>query len=258
MGSARVVWVLVARRWLVILGVLALGGCSGNGNPRPSATEDAGPARQRTQTRLIESAGVVCAVGERPRYFVPGLADSPPALLGCARLGVSGKLVEFSGNLAHIDGKRHACVNPAYNGRGQRGLYIPAICKLEPPVSRFAVRDAGQPRQGVRGYEYVIWGTAGASADVVASFTDGTAQAAVFRVGPGLARDLSEPPFSLFVMELPLAAACGPVTVVANGPDATERIPPHTRLCERARDFEPGASRGSRDSAGGPAAPSRR
>jgi hypothetical protein len=44
-------------------------------------------------------------------------------------------------------------------------------------------------------------------------------------------------------MELPLAAACGPVTVVGEGPEATERIPPERKLCERARDFASGASR---------------
>jgi hypothetical protein len=54
---------------------------------------------------------------------------------------------------------------------------------------------------------------------------------------------LGEPPFSLFVMELPVAAACGPVTVVGEGPDATERIPPQSKLCERARDFERDSSR---------------
>ena len=77
----------MARRWLVILGVLAFGGCSGNGSPRPNGTEDGGPARQRTQARLIESAPVECAVGERPRYFVPGPADSPLALLAALALG---------------------------------------------------------------------------------------------------------------------------------------------------------------------------
>jgi hypothetical protein len=96
--------------------------------------------------------------------------------------------------------------------------------------------------RGARGYEYVIWGTAGGSAEVVASSAGGTAQAAVFSVGPGLARDLGEPPFSLFVMELPLAAACGPVTVVGEGQDATEGIAPQSRLCERARDFKPDPS----------------
>jgi hypothetical protein len=237
----------MTRRWLVGLGALAvalaLGGCGDNESP-PSTAEDGRPARPRSaQTRFVESTRAVCAVGERPGYFVPGLADGPLALLGCARLGVSGKRVEFSANLARIDGVRHACVNPAYSGRGQRGLYIPAICKLAPALSRFAVRDAAQPRQGVRGYAYVIWGTAGASTDVVASFTGGTAQAAVFRVGTALARQFGESAFSLFVMELPLSAACGPVAVAGEGPDATERIPPQTTLCERGRGSGAGASR---------------
>jgi len=89
--------------------------------------------------------------------------------------------------LAHIDGGRHTCVNSAYGDRGQRDRSIPAICKLEPPLSRFAVRDAAQPRQGVRGYAYVIWGTGDAATDVVASFTCGTARAAVFKVSTDLA-----------------------------------------------------------------------
>ena len=146
----------------------------------------------------------------------------PPALLGCARLGVSGRRVEFSGDRAVIDGVRHACINPAYSGRGQRGMFIPAICPAG-PLSRFAVRDAAQPRQGVRGYALVIWGTAGASAEVTARFSGGTARALVIKVGPKLARPLGESPFSLFVVELPLSAACATVTVAANG--ATERIP---------------------------------
>ena len=230
----------MVRRWLILPGALALaaalGGCAGDESPPSSTAGDGEPARQRsTPSRVIESTREVCPVGERPGYFVPGPADSPLALLGCARLGVSGKRVEFSGNLAHIDGRRHACVNPAYSGRGQRGLYIPAICKLEPPLSRFAVRDAAQPRQGVRGYAYVIWGTAGASTDVVASFAGGTAQAAVFIVGTDLARELGESSFSLFVVEVPLLAACLPVTISGGGSAATERIPPQTKLCERAR-----------------------
>jgi hypothetical protein len=226
------------RRWLEFFGALALGvtlcGCAWDGSPRSSE------AQRSNQTRVIESTLAPCAQGERPDYFVPGPPDSPLALLGCARLGVSGKRVEFSGNVAHIDGELHACVNPAYSGRGQRGLFIPAICKLEPRLSRFAVRDADQPRQGVR-YAYVIWGTAGASTEVVARFTGGTAQAVVLRVGPRLARSFGESPFSLFVMELPLSAGCAPVTVAGEGPDAAERISPRTKLCERARD--PGAVR---------------
>lgn len=85
----------------------------------------------------------------------------------------------------------------------------------------------------------MIWGTAGASTDVVARFTGGTAQAAVFRVGPKLARNVGESPFGLFVIELPLSAACATVTVAGKGPDATERIPPQPKLCERASNSGP-------------------
>ena len=69
---------------------------------------------------------------------------------------------------------------------------------------------------------------------VTARFAGGTARAAVIEVPARLARSLGESPFSLFVMELPLSAACAPVTVAANGSDATRRIPARTKLCERA------------------------
>jgi len=245
MVAVGVVKAVMVRRWVALLGALVLAAvtlsrCAGDESPPASATGDGGPAGQRSNlARVIESTRAACAVGERPGYFVPGLADGPLALLGCARLGVSGKRVEFSGNLARIDGGRHACVNPAYSGSDLRGLYIPAICKLDPSLARFAVRDAAQPRQGVRGYAYVIWGTAGASTDVVASFAGGTAKAAVLRVGADLARKFGESPFSLFVVELPLSAACVPVTISGRGSDGTEGLPPQPELCERARG--PGA-----------------
>jgi len=214
----------MTRRWRTAAGALvvalSLAGCVDVESPRSS--------ERAPQGRFVETTGANCAVGERPGYFVPGPAAT---LLGCARLGVSGKRVEFSGNVAHIDGGRHACVNPAYSGRGQRGLFIPSKCMFVPALSRFAVRDAAQPRQGVRGYAYVIWGTAGASKDVVARFTGGTARAAVFRVGPTLARRFGESAFSLFVLELPLSAACGPVAIAI----AIERIPPQAKLCARAK-----------------------
>ena len=226
------------RRWLAFFGALALslflGGCDGDESSEPAETQDGAnrPARSK-QARLTKSVPTRCDVGERPDYFVPG--DSRLALLGCARLGVSGKRVEFSGNLDRIDGEFHLCINPAYSGRGQRGFHIPAICKLDPPPSRFAIRDAGQPRDGVRGYEFVVWGTAAAStSDVVARFKSGRARAAVFKVQSKLARNFGESPFGLFVFELPLAAACGSVTVHGDRSDATERIPPQHKLCERA------------------------
>jgi hypothetical protein len=211
----RVVLELMVTRWLIPAAVL-LCGCPGD----------------RTTLRT-ESTRASCAVGERPGYFVPGGDNGPLALLGCARLGLSDKRVEFSGSVAELDGEHHACVNPAYSGRGQRGFFIPTICALEPALSRFAVRDARRPRQGVRGYRYVIWGTAGTATDVVARFAGGSAHAVVFTVEPDVAATLGASPFSLFVMELPLSAACSSVTVVARDPRATERVPPRADVCRR-------------------------
>jgi len=164
--------------------------------------------------RRIDSVASPCDVGKPPGYFVPRPPGSPVAVLGCARLGVHGKRVEFSGTVARIDGEVHSCVNPAYGGRGRRGAYIPGVCKLSPPLPRFAVREAAQPRQGARGYAFVIWGTAAPStSQVVAHFDDGSARAAVLPVRVGLARRFGEAPFRLFVVELPLAAAGGPVVL---------------------------------------------
>lgn len=212
----------MSRRWPVLLGALTgLAGCGADAPARPE------PAR------LPASVPARCDVGGRPGYFVPRPPGSRLALLGCARLGTSGKRVEFSGHRDRIDGERVVSINPAYSGRGRRGSFIPAFA-LEPPLSRFAVRDAAQPRQAVRGYAYVIWGTTRAStARVVARSRAGRARAAVFRAGSQLAGDLREPPFGLFVVELPLAAACGTVTLRADG-DAVQRLPRQARLCTRA------------------------
>lgn len=203
-------------RWLALaLGIIA--GCDTAADPPASDTRLAG-----------------CDVGARPGYFVPSPVDARPAVLGCARLGVSGKRVEFSAHLNRIGGERHVCINPAYDGRGVRGLFIPAICALEPPLARFAVRDAGQPRQGVRGYAFVIWGTAGESTHVDARFAGDAARAAVVEVPPRLAARLEVRPFRLFVVELPTSAACGPVTLHASGSSATARIPALPAQCRRA------------------------
>ena len=227
-------------RWRAFIGALfalsiCLAGCDGGESSTLGRNGDvANPSARSEQARLIASVPIRCDVGERPDYFVP--AHSPSALLGCARLGVSGKRVEFSGNLDRIDRAFHFCINPAYSGRGQPGLFIPAVCKLDPPPSRFQIIYGGQPRQGVRGYEFVIWGTAqAATSDVVARFNSGTARAAVFNVPSNRAPwTFGEPPFVLFVFELPLSAACGSVTVHGDRSEATERIPPRRKLCGRA------------------------
>jgi hypothetical protein len=200
--------------------------------------EDGAPIERATRTP-VKSTKAICKVGQRPDYFVPG--DNPLALLGCARLGVSDKPIEFSANLDRFQRRSTFCLNPAYRGRGNPGMYIPAICTLEPPT-RFRVIEAGQPEQSVRGYELVIWGTAPASTkQVEARFRDGVGGAAVLRVEKGLARDFGEPPFSLFVVELPLSAACAPISVARSGPGTDQRIrararggPGFRKLCDRA------------------------
>jgi hypothetical protein len=120
-------------------------------------------------------------------------------------------------------------------GRGRPGLYIPAICRLDLPPARFAVRDAAHPRQGVRGYALVIWGTATpATRHVNARFGRTTAAAAVVTVPAKWSRQFGEPPFSLFIVELPLRAACGRITVRDVRSEATEHIRRQPRLCERS------------------------
>ena len=210
-AAAVVVWILLPGSWPTDQDRQAAD--EGESAPPPAATT--------TTTRAS------CDVGARPGYFVPG--DGPLALLGCARLPVNGQRVEFSANLSDIDGAKQLCINPAYGD----GMFIPAICFLNPPVSEFAVRDASHPRQGVKGYGYVIWGTAGSARSVDATFEGGIAHAAVLPVPETLARDYGATPFALFVAELPLSAACGPVSVEADG--ATERIEPKPQLCEAAR-----------------------
>jgi hypothetical protein len=137
--------------------------------------------------------------------------------------------------LENIDGKRAFCMNPAYAGRGDRGFYIPAICAFG-RLNRFAVRDAQHPREGVRDYALVVWGTAAPSAaEVVSHFGREAARAAVFKVGPVLARRLGQPPFSFFVVELPLRAACVPIRVREQRSGETRRVGPKPTVCRRAR-----------------------
>jgi hypothetical protein len=166
---------------------------------------DCGRDDRSVAARAIETVPAGCDVGGEPGYFVP--SSSPPVLIGCARLGVSGKRVELSTSRARIDGEPHTCVDPAYG----RGRFIPGICVPDP--SRFAIRDASRPRQGVRDHAFVVWGTAPASTvSVTARAGAATARAAVFEASPVRA---GEPPFAVFVLELPVPAACGPITVVA-------------------------------------------
>jgi hypothetical protein len=195
------------------LAAVLLASCLGGGD------EGRGPAAD--PGRLVASAPADCRVGEAPRYFVPARA---PTLVGCARLGVSGKRVDFSVNRETIVGKRQTCINPAYAGPGS---FIPAICASTP--HEFAVLDASQPSQGVSDYAYVIWGTTGDAGEVVARYDGGSAKAVVFEVRRDLAAELGEDPFRLFVLELPLAAGCGRVTISAGA--AADRVAARPRVC---------------------------
>ena len=176
-------------------------------------------------------------MGERPDYFVPGPGpDDPLAIIGCARLGVSGRPVEFSAAAERIGRRPALCVNPAYRGRGQLGVYIPAHCPGNPVGRRLWVLDMGIPSQAVSGYRLVIWGKAPLTTrHVVARHRSGETAAAVFTVGPELARAVGAArPFSVFVVELDPEAACETILVRGDGPGAeTDRIPPRPKLCAR-------------------------
>jgi hypothetical protein len=183
------------------LALLALGALLG----------DCGREERPVAGRQSATVPARCDVGGKPGYFVP--ASSPPVLIGCARLGVSGKRVELSTSPVRIDGEPHTCVDPAYG----RGRFIPGICVPDP--SRLEIRDASRPRQAVRGHAFVVWGTAPASTISVTARSGGaTARAAVFEASPVRA---GEPPFSVFVLELPVPAECGRITVVAQGSAAS-------------------------------------
>lgn len=219
-GFAACVVAAAVAAWML------LPGSSLTGEDRQAANERQSTDRQQVPAPALTTAPASCEIGAEPEYFVPG--DGPSAVLGCARLPVSGQLVEFSANVARIDGAQHLCINPAYGS----GIFIPGLCKLEPPVTQFSVRDARQPRQGVKGYGYVVWGTAGSARSVDLRFDGGLAHAALLVVPPEVARRYGEAHFALFVAELPLSAACGSSTVEAEG--ATARIEPKPEVCEAA------------------------
>jgi hypothetical protein len=196
--------------------VLCVAGCRDAAQAGPSA---APRAAATTATR--------CDVGVRPRYFVPTSPGSPSAIIGCARLGVSGKPVELSANRERLDGKEHVCLNPAYGAGRRLGIYIPATCMPVRLLDELYATGAGVPRQGVRGYRLVIWGTAPArTRRVTARYDGGETEAAVF--------GLETPaPYTVFVVELHREAACRRMTLRATGgaqPGAI-RIRRRPRVC---------------------------
>lgn len=147
-----------------------------------------------------------CDVGAPPDYFVPG---GGATVIGCVRLRLSGKPVEFSTRRQRIGGKRYLCLNPAYRGRGQLGIYIPSMCVRRYRLDELRILGGEIPRQAVRGYERVVWGTAPFRVRrVTARYRGGRARATVFKV--------EEPRrFAVFVAELPARSRCRSVEVHA-------------------------------------------
>ena len=162
-----------------------------------------------------------CDEGGRPGYFVPG---GDVAIIGCARLGVSGKPVEFSAGRERIAGEAQVCLNAAYRGRGRLGIFIPSVCRSPSAVRELTVFRAEVPRQAVRGYRLVIWGTVPSSArGVVARHRGGRTAGAVLRANRGS--------FSAFVVELPVSAACHPIELRTTGASARVRLAARPKLC---------------------------
>ena len=191
---------------------------------RPTAVRPAGPTSERP-----------CEVGERPDYFVPGGEGGPFAIIGCAELGVSGKPVEFSADFERIGRDDFVCIDPAYRGRGQMGIYIPTTCVRDPVSKRLDVVDAGIPSQAVSGYRLVIWGTAdSATRKVVAHYEGGKATAAVFTLDRVLASSAGATrPFGVFVLELHPEAACQRIRVRAAAETLRSSTPidPRPKIC---------------------------
>jgi hypothetical protein len=196
---------------LIAIVVAMAPGCGGDNERRQvtggrSSTEahsvPGGPVKATTESH--------CDIGGRPDYFVPREADGRFATIGCARLGASGKPIEFSANHERIGRKDHVCINPAYGGRSQLGIYIPSACLRDPVSRRLDVVSIEIPSQGVRDYGLVIWGTVDPSVRIVhAGYDGGETRAAVFLVRRALAQAVGATrPFSIFVVELYPEAAC--------------------------------------------------
>jgi hypothetical protein len=217
------------------LAALALAACGSDAADQDEPTRPALPTVGASPWRPCDKEG------SRPDYFVPG--GTPAVVFGCARLTVSGRTVEFSAHHERTGGgkygKYNLCLNPAYPGRSADSAYIPGTCVAEPVPKRPDVLDASPAVQGgpIRRYGLVIWGTTGiGTRQVTAGYGDEQAEGAVLPVErPILNSVAGERQFSVFIVELPMAASCGQVTVRASGAfgEATALVEPRLNLCER-------------------------
>jgi len=226
---------LPALRAAAVLGILAAavaGIALAGTDQRTAAPNEATVEQPRAHETLVtQSKG--CAIGERPGYYVPGGPPNRPlALLGCARLPVSGERVEFSAETTSINGSDELCINLAFGDQ----WFVRTVCKLAPSAPRFSVRDAVAPadlrglESSLEGYGYVIWGTLGDASDVTIRYDRGTAKAAVLDVPAELARRFGQEPFALFVAELPLSAGCAALTVEDGKSSA--KVKPNPAACD--------------------------
>ena len=188
---------------VILIACIAAGGIALFGGQSEVEAPESSPSGAATT-----SAGS-CDVGGAPTYFVPG---GPGITVGCAELGISGRTVPISAHASRIDGESqdaYTCLNPAYRGRGNPGMYIPAVCADS--VDEARVLGLRVPRQGVRRFERVVWGIAPSGLErAVVSSDDAGHSAAIFEVDRDLiARaGLGSPAFAIFMAELPANSAC--------------------------------------------------
>jgi hypothetical protein len=225
-----------------VAAVILVTGCDigedGDGDTSGPGASEGGPATVRAAPATTKTR---CDIGGRPDYGVPGTFEAPLAIIGCARLGLSMKPVEFSANDERFDGKDYVCLNPAYRDTSGLGAYIPDACEPEPISRRLVVVAAEVPSQGVRGYQLVIWGTAAPSTRVVAHYEGERTGAAVFTVRGRLARAAGAArPFSVFVVELdPRVAPCSVLLRATGASGASTADLQSTRL-SNITEREPG------------------
>lgn len=173
-----------------------------------------------------------CPVGEPPDYHVSG--SRPTEIIGCAELGVSGKPAEFVVEQPKR-GRPGVLVSPVYgDNASQDYLFVPTTAfvpsgKLDPITQEI-------PKQGVRGYELVLWGEA-ADEEVSAETAEEQFSAVTFEVPAEFGNERLR---RVFVVELPADAACDEITV-RDGAGDEEVVPRNAALCERAEGTQAAA-----------------
>lgn len=168
----------------------------------------------------------------RPDYYIPHQADlGQPVRVVCALLPFSGERVDLIGSRSQIGGEIESCLHVAYSD-GERQT---ATCANVPPLYKYAVRGIGDARREWGDYEYVIWGTAGGPvSSVQLRYAGHFASATVFPVPEEMTRRFGERRLRIWVVELPLEAACGTVVIRPLIGRPSRRLPARPAKCRRA------------------------